>query len=85
MTAPLLNAEQAAQLLNVSKWWVRQEARADRIPHVRLGRNVRFDPQALEDWWRERLQGPVRASYHQEQPANVGRRCANTPTRGPGG
>jgi excisionase family DNA binding protein len=59
MTAPLLNAEQAAELLNVSKWWVRQEARANRIPHIRLGRNVRFDAQALEDWWTARLRGPV--------------------------
>ena len=49
MTAPLLNADQAAELLNVSKWWVRQEARANRIPHVRLGRNVRFDGEALEE------------------------------------
>ena len=81
MTAPLLNAEQAAELLNVSKWWVRQEARANRIPHVRLGRNVRFDAEALEDWWRGRLQGPVRSSYHVGAPANanVGGGAANAP------
>ena len=84
MTTPLLDAEQAAELLNVSKWWVRQEARANRIPHVRLGRYVRFDAHALEEWWRARQQGPVRSSYHVGAPANnVGRRCANTPTRGP--
>jgi excisionase family DNA binding protein len=70
MTAPLLTAEQAAQLLNVSKWWVRQEARANRIPHVRLGRSVRFDAQALEAWWTARLQGPVPSSYTQAEPAN---------------
>ena len=64
MTAPLLDAEQAAELLNVSKWWVRQEARANRIPHVHLGRNVRFDADALEQWWRARVQGPVPSSYH---------------------
>ena len=83
MTAPLLNADQAAELLNVSKWWVRQEARANRIPHVRLGRNVRFDGEALEEWWRARLQGPVRSAYHGGTPANVGRRRGNAPTRGP--
>jgi len=26
------------------------EARAERIPHVRLGRNVRFDRDAIEEW-----------------------------------
>jgi excisionase family DNA binding protein len=51
MTAPLLTADEVAELLNVSKWWVRQEARANHIPHVRLGRSVRFDAQVLEDWW----------------------------------
>jgi excisionase family DNA binding protein len=83
VTGPLLTAEQAAELLNVSKWWVRQEARANRIPHVRLGRNVRFDAEALEDWWRARLRGPVPSAYAQGEPNKVGRRCWNTPTRGP--
>ena len=36
MTEPLLNAEQTGALLNVPASWVLQEARADRIPHVRL-------------------------------------------------
>jgi hypothetical protein len=36
------------------------EARADRIPHVRLGRYVRFDGEQLEAWWRERSRGPWR-------------------------
>jgi excisionase family DNA binding protein len=82
MTAPLLNAEQAGELLNVSKWWVRQEARANRIPHVRLGRSVRFDAQTLEDWWRARLQGPVPApsAYSKGQPANsAGARHSSPP------
>ena len=54
----LLNAEQAAALLSVPATWVLAEARARRIPHVRLGRYVRFDAQALERWWRDRARGP---------------------------
>lgn len=54
----LLNAEQAADLLNVPKTWVLAEARADRIPHVRLGRYVRFESDDLEAWWAERRRGP---------------------------
>ncbi len=58
MSRPLLNAEEAGLLLGVPKTWVLAEARADRIPHVRLGRYVRFDAAALEDWWRLRTRGP---------------------------
>jgi len=57
---PLLDAAQAGELLGVPKSWVLAEARADRIPHVRLGRYVRFDPEQLERWWRARAQGPQR-------------------------
>lgn len=38
----LLDAKEAGALLNVPASWVLAEARADRIPHVRLGRYVRF-------------------------------------------
>ncbi len=59
-TAPLLNAEQAADLLNVPASWVLAEARAERIPHVRLGRYVRFDAEELAAWWQTRARGPWR-------------------------
>lgn len=56
----LLDAEGAAALLGVPASWVLQEARADRIPHVRLGRYVRFERLDLEDWWRASARGPRR-------------------------
>lgn len=58
MTGQLLTADQAAELLRVPKTWVLAEARADRIPHVRLGRYVRFEPAQLEQWWHARRRGP---------------------------
>lgn len=54
----LLNADQAGALLNVPASWVLAQARADRIPHVRLSRYVRFDAVALEKWWQTRTRGP---------------------------
>lgn len=57
--AALVDADGAAQLLGVPKTWVLAEARADRIPHVRFGKYVRFEPAALEAWWRARQQGPA--------------------------
>ncbi len=47
LAAPLLDADGAAGLLSVPASWVLSEARAERIPHVRLGRYVRFDSDEL--------------------------------------
>jgi excisionase family DNA binding protein len=58
---PLLDAKGAATLLNVPATWVLAEARADRIPHVRLGRYVRFDAAELNVWWQGRRRGPWRS------------------------
>lgn len=55
----LVDAKQAAGMLSVPPTWLLQEARHDRVPHVRLGRYVRFDPDELEQWWRARMRGPT--------------------------
>ncbi|MGI8439858.1 MAG: helix-turn-helix domain-containing protein [Thermoleophilaceae bacterium] len=75
MSRPLLDAGQASELLNVPKGWVLAEARADRIPHVRLGRYVRFEAELLEEWWRSRARGPVGSAL----PKRSGRGGAGTP------
>ena len=56
----LLDAKQAAEQLNVPESWVRAEARAGRIPHVKLGRYVRFDADDLRTWTEARKEGPLR-------------------------
>jgi hypothetical protein len=60
LPSPLLDAKAAGELLSVPASWVLGEARADRIPHVRLGRYVRFEAGELEAWWRARARGPWR-------------------------
>lgn len=57
-TAPLMTADQAGALLGVPATWLLAEARAGRIPHVRLGRYVRFVRADLITWVDERKQGP---------------------------
>lgn len=54
----LIDAQAAATLLNVPDSWIYAQARENRIPHVRLGRYVRFEPDALRAWWRAQQQGP---------------------------
>jgi excisionase family DNA binding protein len=48
--ASLLHADDVAALLGVSKAWVYAEVRAGRMPHVKLGRYVRFRRESIEDW-----------------------------------
>jgi excisionase family DNA binding protein len=54
----LVDAAAAAALLGVPRSWVLAQARAQRIPHVRLGRYVRFEPNELRAWWEGRRRGP---------------------------
>lgn len=61
MTGPLLDAKGAAELLNVPASWVLAEARANRIPHIRLGRYVRFDADELAAWCKAQHQTPQQA------------------------
>ncbi len=55
----LIDAGAAGELLGVPTTWVLAEARSNRIPHIRLGRYVRFRSDALLQWALEREQGPV--------------------------
>lgn len=54
----LVTASDIGKMLGVSKGWVLTEARHDRIPHVRFGRSVRFDPEAVDRWRQRRMRGP---------------------------
>jgi excisionase family DNA binding protein len=46
----LLRVNQVAEMLNVQPWRVYELVRQDRLPAVRLGRQVRFHPAELDAW-----------------------------------
>jgi excisionase family DNA binding protein len=46
----LLTADEVAEMLQVTKAWVYAETRAKRIPHVPLGRYVRYRRTAVLQW-----------------------------------
>lgn len=52
----LLAAEEVAQLLGMSLDWVYAQTRKGRIPHIRLGRSVRYRRQAIFDWLEKKEQ-----------------------------
>lgn len=49
----LLTVDDVAALLKVSRSWVyehsrsKQRARSDRLPHIKIGKYVRFEPSAV--------------------------------------
>ncbi|MGA9313692.1 MAG: helix-turn-helix domain-containing protein [Solirubrobacteraceae bacterium] len=49
----LLTAAEVAALLRMTSGWVYAETRAKRIPHLRLGRYVRYRRSAIEQWMGE--------------------------------
>ena len=53
MTGRLLNADEVAERLGVPTSWVRESTRSGAIPHVRLGRYVRFELADVELWLEE--------------------------------
>ena len=55
----LLEAQDVAEMIGMTKDWVYAEVRADRIPHVKLGRYVRFRAEAIDDWIRGRERGTI--------------------------
>src|SRR4051794_31281116 len=82
VTVPsLLDAKGAGALLNVPATWVLAEARADRIPHVRLGRYVRFDAAELHVWWQSRRRGPWRRRRTAVEPERTSADPATTDKR----
>jgi excisionase family DNA binding protein len=50
MSDRLLDAKAIADRLGVPESWVRESARSGAMPHVRLGRYVRFDLDDVEGW-----------------------------------
>jgi excisionase family DNA binding protein len=64
----LLTAEEIAERLGMKTEWVWAQARAGRIPHVRLGRYRRFRESAVEAWLSDLETGGTRPA-------------ATTPTR----
>jgi excisionase family DNA binding protein len=48
---PLLTAKEAAQLLRVSlSWLAKTRMRGDGIPHIKIGRAVRYRASDLSQW-----------------------------------
>jgi excisionase family DNA binding protein len=57
---PLLTAGEVAALMRVTQSWVYAETRRNGLPHLRLGRYVRYRRSAIERWMDGVERGPGR-------------------------
>jgi excisionase family DNA binding protein len=48
--AEVITADEVAALLRMTPDWIYSETRRNRIPHMRLGRYVRYRRSAIEAW-----------------------------------
>ncbi len=53
----LLEVDDVARYLGMRTDWVYREVRAGRLPHIRLGRAVRFRRDSIEAWVAARERG----------------------------
>ncbi len=51
--APWLTIDEAAALISVPKSWLYERTRTNTVPHVKLGKYLRFDQQELLAWARQ--------------------------------
>ena len=71
----LLTADELAERLGMRTDWVWAQARAGRIPHVRLGRYRRFRESAVEAWLRDLETGGSKPAGESSQPLTLRRRA----------
>lgn len=48
----IFTVKEAARFLRVSPWKIYDLAQSGSIPHIRVGRSLRFSRTQLEDWMR---------------------------------
>jgi excisionase family DNA binding protein len=67
VTDRLLTAGEIAELLGVPTSWVRDHTRSGRIPHVQLGRYVRYDRGDVVAWLEKQKAGGAAWRVHRPQ------------------
>jgi excisionase family DNA binding protein len=64
VTDRLLTAAEVADRLGVPESWVREQTRANKIPHVTLGRYRRYEWEAVAAW----LEGQRAGQWRKHKP-----------------
>jgi excisionase family DNA binding protein len=65
LSGRLVDSKAVAAELGVPRTWVERQARAETIPHVHLGRYIRFDLEEVRAWVDSLPNGGVVGRGHQ--------------------
>ncbi len=79
----LLTLEEVAAMLKVPRSWIYERTRRKLIPHVKLGKYLRFPRAALSEWIHRAGRGPTPMGGKPDttQPAQPARRGRGRPLR----
>ncbi|MEI9980434.1 MAG: helix-turn-helix domain-containing protein [Edaphobacter sp.] len=55
-----ITVSELASMLNISRRQLYKMAAANRIPHLKIGASVRFDPDAIREWLHDKTLLPQR-------------------------
>lgn len=58
-TEKLLGIDELSQFLGVPKSWIYERTRKGEIPHIKLGRYLRFNTQEIREWLKKYQKGVV--------------------------
>jgi excisionase family DNA binding protein len=67
LAEPLLDAAAAARLLSVRPSWIYEAVRAGHLPHLKIGRHIRFLRSDLESWVLTRRVGRSAAPHARQR------------------
>jgi excisionase family DNA binding protein len=77
-TTGWLTIDEAAALIRVPKSWLYERTRTNTVPHIKLGKYLRFDQQEFLTWARQfRRDGRGRGA-HAARSASAGPKGRNT-------
>lgn len=57
LTGRYLSVEECSELLGVPKSWLYERTRRKKIPHLKLGKYIRFNMEELTTWLEDQRRG----------------------------
>lgn len=73
-----LTIDEAAALIRVPKSWLYERTRTNAVPHIKLGKYLRFDQQEFLAWAREFKRDGRGRRAHAARSASAAQRGRNT-------
>ena len=49
----LMSYQDAAEFIGMSKSWLEKRVSQKEVPHLKIGRSVRFEMERLTKWWKK--------------------------------